>query len=194
MKTEDKRKFLYTDLHEHAHAVNYEAQANKELVKLVLQVEKVLGKKHSLNYSELLTNGVPYLIEVYRKNYLSNSPLHLDFHSIVASQTDINLNHLQNSINEYNRLVIPLNKLTPGITPGGVLISNITEASFKRYLMPGLNDYYKYLVKLLKVANELQEYVTVNNTNAHLTYFVGNGLLCVGNKLDINNKFFQDEL
>ena len=194
MTKTDKRVFLYTDLHSHVYALNDEAQAERELKKIVIQIDKILGVDHSLNYSNLLSIGTDYLVEVYREMYLSNSPLHLQFSAIVETQTNVKLHHVQNSINDYNRFIAPLNQFKPNISDKGLLISNIKEEKFRRFLEPSLTKYYNYLIKLLKVADELQNHVVVNNTNPHIAHFVSNGLLCVGNKLSINNQYFQDEL
>ena len=195
MKTEDKRKFLYIDDHAHVNALNFEAQGERELKKLVLQIDKILGVDHSLNYLNLFSIGVDYLIEVYRKEYLENLPLHLNFSSIVENQTNVKLHHVQKSIEIYNSFIAPLGKLKPSISEKGILISAITPEKFKRYLNPNLNDYYIYLKDLLELTNQLTEYIDAPNSKSYLVPFVNNqGLIFIGNELKINNQYFADAL
>jgi hypothetical protein len=188
---EEKREFLYFDSEEQQKFLEVEEESNKELKKIVDLVYQVLGTSAKIDFEALIENGLPFLINDYKKRYLEYLPPHVDFDKVVRSQVPIDLEQITKVIDNYKSLVSRLGEDKPNISTAGKHKTNITEENFKKYLTLEKTAYYKYMNDFIVLAERIKDFKEpVDYNHIVIRFFNQKGIRIIENKLVLDLPFF----
>lgn len=165
-----------------------EHQAIQEYETLKHIADAALGLDHVQMPRFLKADSTKYLIDTYANLWLQAYPDHLDRKVLFLSQTNTDLQALQNAHKRYNELITELASYAPTMNIKGIT-SNIKKASFYKYLPAEKYDHYVAVQNLLDAIDEVRKYNGVSSQIYLLRAFPD--LLASGLDLAINTSKFK---
>lgn len=137
----------------------------------------------SIDVKRLLASPLNYIVNTYRTQWLSDKPEHIDFLSVVQSETNLNINEIQKLDVEIKNLIKSLGQHAPKINAKG-MISGIDETAFDVYLNDNKTEEYKSVKALLST---LRDYKNHSNRFTPIHFLRG----IQGLKFNSDHTFFE---
>jgi hypothetical protein len=162
---------LYRDNAKLLKVIFYEEQKREKLNEIKDVVKTAIGDA-TINYKDLIVNGIDILVDTYINEFAPHLPKHLNKKVRLEKDTNIDLQQFEKLIAEYNA-----NNLSkPTITDDGELISNIDASFFDMYLDESQREFYETITAFKNILNKVQKenypYQNYHEIPAMLTKFL----------------------